>query len=358
MPKSAYDLFKEGVDPKQIGNPQLRQQLMRLQQNNYRAQLEQVNANYQAGLAQGLTPGQAATTWVLPNGKNSQYTIKDGDTLPTIAQNAGTTEADILAANPDMKSPQTGMIINTPVQSSPPAPGSEAWRVQNAVQPYRPANAPTYIGGVGIPSNAAQGITGEALSTYREGMQAQALSNRNRSLQTNLTQGTPDFTMAEPPSAPRLALNNPLQSLFGPQYGQGSPLSPQTPTQPQAPKTPTGPRAYAPRGNTVTLLDSITSQIGPDGRVPTQWELNQLISHGRVRPTQQRAAGGGGQFSIGEAFPQGNPNYNAWKRGYIKKGGGGRGGNGGGVQPRYTQERSQPAFSSGAGFGGLVNWRI
>lgn len=329
---------------------------MRLQKNNYRAQLEQVNANYQAGLAQGLTPGQAATTWVLPNGKNSQYTIKDGDTLPSIAQNAGSTEADILAANPDMKSPQTGMIINTPVQSSPPAPGSEAWRVQNAVQPYRPANAPTYIGGVGIPSNAAQGITGEALSTYREGMQAQALSNRNRSQQTNLNMGTPDFTLApQVPTTPRPA-TNPLQSLFGPGYGQGSPFG--APTQPAQPQTPKGPRAYAPRGNTVTLLDSITSQIGPDGRVPTQWELNQLISHGRVRPMQQNAAGGGGQFAPGEAFPEGNPNYAAWKRGYIKKGGGGRGGNGGGVQPRYTQERSQPAFASGAGFGGLVNWRI
>src|SRR4030095_3885856 len=148
MPKSAYQLMREGVAPKQIGNPHLRQQVMALQKQNYYQQLQQVNQNYQAGLEQGLTPGQAATTWVLPNGPNAQYTIKDGDNLSTMAKNPGTTKADILKSNPEMRVPQTGMVINAPKTA---APGSESWRVQN-------------IGG--MPSNAAQG----SLTTNPQGL--------------------------------------------------------------------------------------------------------------------------------------------------------------------------------------------
>src|SRR5574341_1325543 len=113
MAKSAQQLFRERVDPSQIGNPRLRQQVIRLQRENYQQQLAQVQSNFQAGLAQGLTPAQAATTWV-SGGPGGQYNVKDGDTLPDIAKRNNTTVPDILNANPDMTAPKTGMVINAP----------------------------------------------------------------------------------------------------------------------------------------------------------------------------------------------------------------------------------------------------
>lgn len=363
MAKSAMQLFKEGARPQDIGNPQIRQELRRLQQQNYQAQLQQVNANFQAALDQGLTAGQAATTWVLPTGGNSNYTVKDGDTLPAIAAATGSTPTDILNANPDMRAPQTGMVLNAPPSSnyfnsekglntpaSPPLPGTEAWRTQN-------------VGG--LPSNGPLGRT----STNRQGRNG--FEGTNQSLANQRMNQYADVANT---------LSNSFQGLNALRQNQmGAPLNGQTATQqfgglrnlagqgldalrtsqmgqtPQPTQNPMAPAAvnphktsYAPRGNIVTLLDSITAQVGPNGRLPTDFELKQLVAHGRIRPAKQRATGGGGG---------GYSSYSS-ARG---RGGGGGGGGGrivSGGQPRYNTDDNLPAFSNGGGMRGLVNWRI
>jgi hypothetical protein len=103
-----------------------------------------------------------------------------------------------------------------------------------------------------------------------------------------------------------------------------------------------------------TVLNNIYSQVddrfNPNSRLPTEAELRQLEAHGWIKrdtsqtPTPAYASGG-------------------YRRG---KGGGG-GGGGGGSAPRLAggtrgggvqQAARLPAFSSGASFRGLVNWRI
>src|SRR5574341_137742 len=189
MAKSAQQLFRERVDPSQIGNPRLRQQVIRLQRENYQQQLAQVQSNFQAGLAQGLTPAQAATTWV-SGGPGGQYTVKDGDTLPDIAKRNNTTVPDILNANPDMTAPKTGMVINAPRsrpatnrpsnQATAGAPfnryaaatpaqmqayGTTGATVNRPTAPAAFAAQPTPMfqtqpaGGFGLPSNATFGAT-------------------------------------------------------------------------------------------------------------------------------------------------------------------------------------------------------
>jgi hypothetical protein len=106
--------------------------------------------------------------------------------------------------------------------------------------------------------------------------------------------------------------------------------------------------SYAPRENLVTLLDSITAQTGPTGRLPTDFELKLLINSARVKPIESKApVGGYSTTGYGGGYPR--RRYGGGGGGY---GGYSRGGGG------YTQAKRAPAFSSGAGFGGLVNWRI
>jgi len=327
-----------------------------MQQDNYRAQLDQVNQNYRAGLEQGLTPGQAATTWVLPNGKNKQYTVKDGDDLTKIATATGTSEADILAANPDMSAPQTGMVLNTP--PPPAAPGSEAWRVQNTVPPPPVTN---YVGGVA----ATAAPTANQMDIYRQGKQAEALRNRglgglpsNAAFGANTTNpqgnnptvipGPHNVDFANSPFMQGLqALKNGVQAAAGVNMFEALKGGGVTPPSVVKPPPTYKKTSYAPRENLVTLLDSITSQTGPTGRLPTDFELKLLINSARVKPVESNVSPGGG-FGGGGYFG-----------GYRRRGGYGGGGYGGyRGGGGYSQKKRAPAFSSGAGFGGLVNWRI
>src|SRR3990167_648097 len=101
---------------------------------NYNRQVAQLEGLYQQGMSVEEVRA-LRDTW---GQGSSQYTVADGDTLPDIAKANNTTEADILAANPDASRIQTGMVLNV-------------------------------LGGdrVGtIPSNAAQGAVGGGLSTY------------------------------------------------------------------------------------------------------------------------------------------------------------------------------------------------
>jgi LysM repeat protein len=365
MAKSAYDLFKEGKDPSEIGNPKLRQELMRLQGQNYQAQLNQVNANYQAWRKdnQGVAIGDYFAG--VNAAKKNNYVVKDGDNLASIAKNTGVPEADLLNANPDMRTPQTGMVLNTPQPSSnyfnsekglnvaplpatAPLPGSEAWRAQN-------------VGG--LPSNAAYGRTSTnpqgrngfegtpvAPSVQRMNQftqQAQTLNNSfaglNTLRQTQMGVSLGGQTAFGQIAALRATAGQGLDSLRSAQMGQ-TPRATDTATAAATTAIPTKKSSYAPRENMVTLLDSITAQTGPAGRIPTDFELKLLIDHARVVPAKQVASSG--YSSYGSAYPR------------YRRGGFGGGGGYGGYNNRYNNRYNKPAFSSSGGFRGLVNWRI
>lgn len=381
MPKSVSQLFKEKVNPKEIGNPQLRQALMRMYNSNYRAQLEQVNANYQAGLQQGLTPGQAATTWVLPSGPNSKYTVKDGQTLPDIAKTTGTTPADILNNNPQMKSPQTGMVIKIPPSDFKASAGMQNVSGMNGTQytngpvqkpktntgvnqygnapvgPPAPPNAfgqnntsnafnqgvnnaftqPQPAGGFGLPSNAAQGAT----TTNPQG--SNPLANAYNSF-LNWT-GVKNYNPNAYPT--------PAEQMVNPNAGL-----PPGGSKPQGasnglPGGPISPMPNIPPSNLSPIFAQKlqTGDLTPD-------ELKYAVQKGWVAPANKPQ---GQTFNSGIAFPKGNKNYDIWthpKSRNTGRGGGGRGG--GALPPRYTgsKENNLPAYASGSGFNGLVNWRI
>jgi LysM repeat protein len=369
MPKSAYQLFKEGKDPSQIGNPHLRQQVMRLQQQNYQAQVNQVNANFQAGLDQGLTQAEAATTWVLPTGGNKQYTVKDGDTLPDIAKNTNSTVPDILNANPDMRAPQTGMVIKTPAFQAPTATGG---------------------GGVGLPSNAAlggttpnpQGFNRYAAATpaqlnaygtggaiinnqpapnqFLEGRGNQAKSALAQSMQPlgDWWRGVAASANDDAVARRMLKITNP--TLYKQRYGNMDPNA--TPVQgqgavptgtPSSTNTPSlvgglpGAAGISRQNLTASALRLMDKVSNPD-YTPTPAEMQALLRHRLLKPNAPQANGGmNGNYSYGAMQNR--------KRGY---GGGGRGGGGTQYAQRYNTDNNEPAFSGGGGFRGLVNWRI
>lgn len=393
MAKSAYDLFKEGASAQDIGNPQLRQELMRLQRDNYNQQLEQVNANYQAwrkdneGVAIGDYFAQVNA------GKKNTYAVKDGDTLSTISKNTGLPEADLLNANPDMKSPQVGMVLNTPQPSSnyfnsekglntpvaTPLPGSEAWRVQQQNK-----------GGFGLPSNAAQGGTTtnpQGFNPYAAASQAQlqaygaAIGNAQnkppvagaqarmnqfaqmgQNLQNNLAglnqlrqaqMGAPvnGQTSFQQIAALRATAGQGLDALRSAQMGQ-TPKAPAAATQQPASAVTDSLQAaynrYPSRSDETKWYRAFNEKFATGNL--SQAEIDTAVYAGLIKPTDPKANGG-----INGNYTYGAMQFRRRKYG----GGGGYGGYGGGGYGGYSRGRSrQPAFSAGSGFKGLVNWRV
>jgi len=328
------------------------------------------------------------------------YTVKDTDTLSTIAQTNGTTEADLLKSNPDMNQLKTGMVLNTyrlgekgldqaamyapqnpfitptnPTGVSPSQmrtqqaniPGSEAWRIQNANKPglsaVAPARADHAAGGQagGLPSNAAQGASMGALSTFREG--EKQYTPGVSSFGNNYVQRYGNAPSTRPNTNPALsgfgALSAP--SIYQPAVNAGSIAAPRPTSTQMALLSPNGQRLIAatPAGLSASMLDyrqgqgyrtqktyaDIRSKIDL-GYTPTVTELNWLVQFGKIKKTPALVSGGGGGFT---------------SRGGGK---GGRGG-GGGKAPKtpsggqdYANSQRQPAFGNGTGAMGLINWRI
>ncbi len=347
------ELKRQGLSGGQI-KVKMRQQ----DRDNYRQQLQEVNANYQAWAAGNTDEaGNVApiTNYFAQVNAAKQVTVADGDTISTIAGANGTTPDALLGANPDVKSLKTGMVIRTPspvnmwqgvtpgangmIGGPAPTPGSEAWRAQNA-------------GGIGVPSSGPLGAT--AVSPQRGGFGG---TGRPQAAAPTTGFGSQSPFQPFPPLAnntPRPqssqfsqpwnpnAYATPLERLVNPQ-AQVPGMAPQ-PTQ--QPSSPSRPRQFAPRENLVTLLDSITAATGQTGRLPTAFELELLQEHGRANPTRPPVYGGGGYSS------------NSRRRG----GGGGGGGRGPARQQNggytYDPRERQPAFGTGTGFKGLINWRI
>src|SRR5690242_8865353 len=87
-----------------------RQSVIQAQHRNEFRQKQQVNRLFAQRLASGMSVAEAATS----QGAPQQVTISDGQTLDKIAGAHGVTVPDLLAANPDMTTPKTGMVINVP----------------------------------------------------------------------------------------------------------------------------------------------------------------------------------------------------------------------------------------------------
>lgn len=313
-----------------------------------RREMAAINANYRAARGQGLSAQEAYSTWVL-GGPPKNYTVKDGDTLATIAGQTGTTVPNILDANPELKNIRPGLVMNLPNIQDIAASHNIGGLPSNA------ALGGTTTNPLGVNPRDQQSIAGTA--DYQAGMLAYSNAISQQSVRRGGENPSPFSSLGvENPFAkyeykPPRQGNQPYRPVGGPrpqeaQFAQqpkalsGAPLNAQQPQQPQYPQYPKRKTTSAPRENMVTLLDSITSQTGPTGRIPTDFELKLLLEHGRIKPVQQQNTSmyyGGGSFS-------------GRRR---KKGGGGNGGGGNGY---YSD--TEPKFSSSGGFRGLVNWRI
>jgi LysM repeat protein len=260
----------------------------------------------------------------------SQVPIKDGQTLDQIAANNNSTVPDILKANPDMTAPKTGMVINVP--------GSEGWRIQNAY-------------GGGQPSNAALG--GTTTNPQGANMWAGTTPGYN-SLQTNQTNNFSPTAGLQPPASNPFASYAHKTPLFPvpawnpnafatPAEAIAKGQVPSTPGQPQTPQQTAQPKPYQydatayfkPLANMQNGLKNILLKVD-QGYTPNADEMQWLNVAGLIEQTPTYGGGGG---------------YGGYKNYYRR----GRGGGGGGG---YSKQPKVPAFSSGAGFGGLVNWRI
>lgn len=333
------------------------------QRNKIISQLNQLHA---AGFTDEdvRNAGNNAYRELIGGGAPSQTVVADGDTLSSIAQTNGTTETDILNANPDLKNIRTGMVIN--------APGSEQWRNQGYGQPP---------GGIGLPSNAALGQTttnkrGENPNDVMRGRgytPPQTPFNSGKNIIGNtLPQGQPfnptgssmynyaqqlrqqqsartfnqtgtSSTAYSPVnlSAPRTT--NQYGGAVG-QYGPALPPGYQSPAL-QTPRPVRGMPNYTQSSlaglqayRITDLHDAIQA-----GKTPTPAQLDYLVKRGLIEEQAPTYSGGGGGYRY-KRYGGG--------RGGGGYGGGSRGSGGGSSQPRV------PAFSTGSGMNGLINWRI
>jgi hypothetical protein len=255
---------------------------------------------------------------------------------------------DILAANPELKYVRTGMVLNTPRTNTP---GSPTWRDQNIYGggPGSVQNNPElkYTQG-GLPSNAALGGTtnnpqglwgGVSGSAGTVNYQQNFLNTQRSGFGVPLTNAT---------------ANQP-RSLFGSTggLGQGMTTTPRTTPALRQPNLAPNQESYLLRNPEIrTVLNKIYGEVddrfNPNSRLPTDAELRQLEAHGWIkRDTSQTSTPGYGGSSGGYGRRKGGGGGRV-----SAAGGGARGTGGGGGVPRA------PAFSSQAGFRGLVNWRI
>lgn len=319
--------------------------------------MREVSANYKAGLAAGLTPGQAATTLTLP-----KYTVKDGDTIATIAQNAGTTPEAILQNNPDLTTPKAGMILDTGNMQSQTSQIAQ----QFAPKPVAPVG--------GLPSNAAFGQTTTNPTGTGTGNPAQEVRQRTSDFSTSPLVKAIDFIKSTfTPSTGDAAQNNYYSnymqgqtSQIAQQYSQRPPAiaQPAPTTQPKgninilpvqtSPNTNPqnaiqGPFGASENASMANILNTILAETGPTGRMATDYEMNLLKYYSAItQSTTQQAV-----------TPKSGGGYGYSSRGFGRSGGGGGGGGGGANKTSgggYGQ--STPAFASGSSAFGLINWRI
>lgn len=336
-----------------------RAQYQQKRQTNYiTAQLNQQKRDEENGLP--------------PTPATSQVTVKDGDTLSTIAPGK---ENELLAANPDMRQIKTGMVINVPNwqgsayafggSNSNPLAQMPGWQGSAYANP----NSGT-AGGVGLPSNAALGATTnnpQGANSYIQprGAFGQTISPAPLAqpagqtwIQKAASQAGPAQPFRPAPYAGSVAataqgirqndtLNKPpagaFQSALNAMMNPAAAELANAVTASNATNPPAGfyqsQYQYYSRN---MFHNQLRTKIENAGYVPSEGEIAILEKMGFIKKNQNRGFGGG---------------YGSYRGRGGGGGGGGRrfgggGGYGGGQGPR------KPAFSSGAGFGGLINWRI
>jgi len=120
--EKAARLMAKGVDPREVGNPQVRNIMRNQMRENYKLQVAQATALNPSGLPQNLPTQPVAPREFNPTGlpqpRQTNYTVKDGDNLNTIAQQFSMNPNQVLDNNPQVQNLQTGMVINV----NPPIP--------------------------------------------------------------------------------------------------------------------------------------------------------------------------------------------------------------------------------------------
>ncbi len=327
-----------------------------LEKVNYNQQVAQVNQLYQARLKQGEDQSSAVTRAyskdeiaALRGGVPSTYTVKDGDNLQKISSNTGTTPDAILNANPEMKVPQTGMVLNTPPPPSNFTPYAQGGNLTGG----------NMTGGLGLPKPTWNG--GINNPTYTQGEKTPGVSSPSNFGQQKPTPGGLSsqsqsqagggYSQYSDITGGMVFLpgQNPALDSSLPKWKQPSqPAKPTVTTPTQTGKAPD----WAAKLDDImksNMLDKLTAEVGTNiGRIPTDWEMQMLVENNRVKPmtaqVPQSSYGGGGY------------SYRRYSGGYGG-GGGGRGYSSGGGG-YYNAPRKTPAFSSNSGFRGLVNWRL
>lgn len=282
--------------------------------------MREVVNQYQQNLAAGMTPGQAATSQGNPTvAAPSTYTVTNTDNISTVANALNTNPTDLLNANPDITQIQTGMVINAPAYTAGeknynPTLSNNASYTPPYMQYANPQSKPV--------GNNFTGDLGYAPRTQQQG-------------------------------GGMLGLDKPFYQPASGNYTNPPSINNAPPPLPQQPTVTNKPPNWAGQQSNImlnNLLDKITAETGsldPKlGRYPSDWEMKLLIENKRVvkvpePPVSPMNSGGYGYYG-----------GSRWRGG---KGGRGSGGGNGG---RQAQQYSQPPFSTGAGFRGLVNWRL
>lgn len=298
-------------------------------------QKNQIVAQLNSLKKQGFTTDQVRAAgnnaYKVLNGASTNVTVKDGDTLEKIANANGTTPTDLLNANPDVRSITTGMVLNAP------QPGQANWQGSGYATGGLPSNAPL---------SAATSTNPSGNNPYA-GMDPKAsLIGRGRGTGTNF--GTPtvnDMPYSYFGTDAKTTPVNPVTNSYNvASRGANATMAPaQIPTATTSTTNPySGFSSLASQSraakNDFIPLEYLSLAQSP-AYTPSPEQTAYLERMGYLTKNTQASSGGGGYY-----------------RNYGR--GGGRGGGGSGT-PRVSQAQAKvPAFASGSGFKGLINWRI
>lgn len=337
--------------------------------SQYDAYLENTGQlNYQQpGYVPGVGLPAGAPGGLTPNVPNvpSTYTIKEGDTVQSIADANGTTPEGVLQNNPDVSSFDTGLVLQMWTQAA------KEVQIQGEkflpVKPGRPEFNDARLGGPqaqqqGLPSNAVIGQTTTNPQGVNAGMlaYAQSISSQSRAIDQQFVDASGNVQMGNPFAA---------NQYGGQQSNQNPGLQASNAYSGNYAGTTPNNGSFQPSPTDQASQQNLWEQYKPTSATG----FKDLLELGVNVPTALLDFG----VEKGWLLPPnrgGNPTYygpsGAGAAGSFSSGGrgggggrgrGGGGGGGGGANRNSTglyPEPNQPQFSSAAGFRGLINWRI
>jgi len=277
--------------------------------------------------------------------------IKRGKTVQDVAEQNGVTLTDLLDANPELTAPKPGMVLNIP------KPGYQGGQL-SMWGGYTPGTN-TSLGG--LSSNAAlggattnpQGYQGAQVNPWQgatPGYNTQLKPNNFISNFSNPYAGyqtaPQQYASRSNPSGAKPPTYSSLSAYASANHPPRFPGSNQGTAQPQVVQSANNYRGFesAAKISKAAKDDFFPLELLSLSRNETYnldpWMTKYLEKLGYITPLGTTATTGGtGGYGVSK------------KR---RRGGGG---GGGGSAPRTPAAR-EPAFSTGSGFGGLVNWRI